>query len=204
MAGSGSGSKVGRGLAAVAAIVGLAAGLAVLASLGRPRVLRKPAAHDRPVLLIPDFLNRSGAAELTPFAGRLTEEVRERLGADRDGIFRVSPRRLIPVFSDRERESGLSEIAGRLGADYALVGSLEAGPGGALPPGSAWAPLAPAGEDGEEVRLEVLLVRSAERPQVFAERFPLGDPERLAAGGGAPERLARLVADRIALSLRRP
>lgn len=195
---------MGRGLAAAAAIVGLAAGLAVLASVGRPRVLRKPHAQDRPVLLIPDFLNRSGTAELTPFAGRLTEAVRERLGADRDGIFRVSPRRLIPVFSDRERESGLSEIAGRLGADYALVGSLEAGPGGALPPGSSWAPLAAAGEDGAAVRLEVLLVRSAERPQVFAERFPLGDPARLTAEGSAAERAARLVADRIALSLRRP
>lgn len=204
MAGSGSRGKVGRGLAAAAAIVGLAAGLAALASLGRPRVLRKPHAQDRPVLLIPDFLNRSGAAELTPFAGRLTEAVRERLGADRDGIFRVSPRRLVPVFSDRERESGLSGVAGRLGADYALAGSLEAGPGGALRPGSSWAPLAPAGKGGEVVRLEVLLVRSAERPQVFAERFPLGDPARLAAGGDAPERAARLVADRIALSLRRP
>lgn len=201
MAGGADGGKMRRGLLAASAIVSLALALALVAVAGRPRLIRRPAAGSRPVLLVPDFVNRTGNGDLTPLADALTAAVRARLAADREGIFEVSPRRLRPVLGEREREVGLAGIAARLGADYVLAGSLEAGVGRPLGPGSSWAPLGPAAGDGEPIRLEVLLVRNVERPQVYAERFPLGAPE---AGVSARERISRLVADRIALSLRLP
>lgn len=204
MAGGADGGKMRRGFLAASAIVALAVGLALLALAGRPRLIRRPAAGSRPVLLVPDFVNRTGNGDLAPLADALTAAVRARLRGDREGIFEVSPRRLRPVLGEREREVGLSGIAARLGADYVLAGSLEAGPGRPLGPGSSWAPLGAAAGEGEGggVRLEVLLVRNVERPQVYAERFPLGAPAL--AEASARERIARLVADRIALSLRRP
>ena len=160
------------------------------------------------MLLVPDFQNRTGDPDLFGFADRLTEAVRERMDGDPAAIFTLSPRRLRPVLTAAEREVGLLRIAGRLGADYVLAGTLETGPGSPLAPGSSWG--APPGADssGEArragaagIRLDVLLVRDSEPPHVFAERFPLG-------AGDAPEsereRLARWVADRIAISLRRP
>ncbi len=201
MAGGADGGKMRRGFLAASAIVALAVGLALLALAGRPRLIRRPAAGGRPVLLVPDFVNRTGDGDLTPLTDALTAAVRARLRADREGIFEVSPRRLRPVFGVREREVGLAGIAARLGADYVLAGSLEAGAGRPLGPGSSWAPLGAAAGDGEAIRLEVLLVRNVERPQVYAERFPLGAPGGEAS---ARQRIARLVADRIALSLRRP
>lgn len=206
MAGGAGRGKMRRGLLAASAIVALAIGLALLADAGRPRVIRRPAAGGRPVLLVADFVNRTGRGGLTPLTDAFTAAVRARLSRAPDGIFEVSPRRLRPVLGERERALGLAGIAARLGADYVLVGSLEAGAGRPLGPGSSWAPLGPAPEaeatpEGEAIRLEVLLVRNVERPEVFAERFPLAsaapdEPER--------ERIARVVADRIALSLRRP
>ena len=202
MAGGAGGGKMRRGVLAASAIVALAVGLALLAVAGRPRLIRRPAAGgSRPVLLVPDFVNRTGNGDLAPLTDTLTAAVRARLAADREGIFEVSPRRLRPVLGDREREVGLAAIAARLGADYVLAGSLEAGAGRPLGPGSSWAPLGPTPGGAEAIRLEVLLVRNVERPQVYAERFPLGAP---AAEASARERIARLVADRIALSLRRP
>ncbi len=197
------GGKMRSGLVAVVAIVGLAAGLATLALRGKPSALRRPAAVERPVLLVPDFVNRTGDGTLGDLARGLTEAVRERLAAP-ESIFVVSPRRLRPVLGPEEREDGLVRIAARLGADYVLVGSLESGPEVPLGPGSAWgatgaAPADPGTDDG--VRVDVLLVRDADPPEVFAERFPLGEDLGDAA---VRERTVRIIADRIALSLRSP
>lgn len=190
-----------RGLFVVAAILALATALGLLAVAGKPTAIRRPDLVDRPVLLVPDFDNRTGRGEFTPLARQLTEAVRTRLERDPDGIFELSPRRLRPAFSPREREVGLLGIAGRLGADYVLAGSLEAGRGEDLDAGSAWDPPADAGEGSTEIRLDILLVRHSDPPHVFAERFPLGVPDR---GDRGEEELANWVAERIALSLRRP
>ena len=189
-----------RGIWVVAALLVFSFALAVLARIGQPRVIRRPDATERPVLLVADFDNRTGRGELAPLARRITDAVREQLAAEPNGIFRISPRRLRPVLDTSLREDGLVAIAARLGADYVLAGSLESGPGGPLGAGSRWG--APEGETGGEegVRLDVLLVRDAEPPEVFAERFPLGAVERVARD---PERLAAIVANRIALSLSR-
>lgn len=184
----------------VAGILGLATGLGLLAVAGKPSAIRRPDPVGRPVLLIPDFDNRTGRGEFVVLARRLTDAVRARLEAEPDGIFALSPRRLRPAFGPEEREEGLVGIAGRLGADYVLAGSLESGAGGPLDPGSAWRP-PPGGRGSGGIRLDVLLVRNSDPPYVFAERFPLGQPD---AGGNDAERLAGWVAERIALSLTRP
>ena len=193
--------KVPRGSFVVAGILALATGLGLLAVAGKPTAVRRPDPVDRPVLLIPDFDNRTGRGEFTPLAQQLTEAVRARLTQDPDGIFELSPRRLRPAFGPREREEGLLGIAGRLGADYVLAGSLESGPGGELDPGSSWDPPAGTGESGGEIRLDILLVRDSDPPHVFAERFPLGVPD---AAGEDAETLTAWVTERIALSLTRP
>ena len=193
--------KVPRGSFVVAGILALATGLGLLAVAGKPTAIRRPDPVDRPVLLIPDFDNRTGRGEFAPLAQELTEAVRARLGGDPDGIFKLSPRRLRPAFGPREREEGLVGIAGRLGADYVLAGSLESGPGGNLAPGSSWDPPAGARGGGGEIRLDILLVRDSDPPHVFAERFPLGSLE--GAEGGRSE-VTDWVAERIALSLSRP
>ena len=185
----------------VAAILALASGLTLLAVAGKPTVIRRPDSVSRPVLLIPDFDNRTGRGEFTSLARQFTEVVRARLAQEPDGIFELSPRRLRPAFGPSEREEGLVGIAGRLGADYVLAGSLESGPGAPLGPGSSWAPPRPAGAGGESIRLDVLLVRDSDPPHVFAERFPLGLPDPEGPEGAA---LADWVAERIALSLSRP
>ncbi len=192
--------KVRRGILAAAAIVGLGLGLALLASVGQPWVIRRPDATERPVLLVADFDNQTARGELLPFTRRVTEVVREQLAAEPNGIFRISTRRLRPVLDSSLREDGLVAIAARLGADYVLAGSLESGPGGEIGPGSRWAASAGADREEDTVRLDILLVRDAEPPEVFAERFPLGTVESVA---GDPERLAAIIADRIALSLSR-
>lgn len=198
--------KVPRGSFVVAGILALATGLGLLAVAGKPSAIRRPDPVGRPVLLIPDFDNRTGRGAFTPLARQLTEAVRARLEAEPAGIFDVSPRRLRPAFGPREREEGLVGIAGRLGADYVLAGSLESGPGGEIDPGSAWRP--PGGgeavggqAEGGEIRLDILLVRDSDPPHVFAERFLLGSVDPAAAAG---RELADWVAERIALSLRRP
>ena len=193
--------KVPRGSFVVAGILALATGLGLLAVAGKPTTIRRPDPVDRPVLLIPDFDNRTARGEFTPLARELTEAVRARLRQDPDGIFELSPRRLRPAFGPREREEGLVGIAGRLGADYVLAGSLETGPGGDLAPGSSWDRPSGVREGGGEIRLDILLVRDSDPPHVFAERFPLGSPDD--AGDNESE-LAAWVAERIALSLTRP
>lgn len=205
IAAAASGGKMRReitaGFAVAAGIVALGSALGFLAVLGKPGVLRRPDPARRPVLLLPDFANRTGRSELVVFAGRLSGAVRERLAAEPDGIFGLSPRRLRPVLSEDEREEGLVRIAARLGADYVLVGSLESGPGSPLPPGSSWGPPPFVTGGGPPTRLDLLLVRDSTPPEVFAERFPLGAPPDSAA---EQERLARWVAERVAISLRRP
>lgn len=192
------GGKVRSGFGAASAIVALALGLATLAAFGKPTVIRRPVETGRPVLLVPDFVSRTGHGDHGALAGEITEAVRDRLSAG-ESIFEVSPRRLRPVFSPEERATGLVRIAAGLGADYVLVGSLEAGPASPLGPGSVWRAPGDSGDSG--LRLDVLLVHDAEPPEVFAERFLLGD-----GGGDAGERqrLVRIIADRIALSLRQP
>ena len=190
-----------RGAFVVAGILVLAAGLALLAAAGKPSVLRRPDPAGRPVLLIPDFENRTGRAEFTALARQFTDAVRSRLGAEPGGIFELSPRRLRPAFGPREREEGLLAIAGRLGADYVLAGSLESGPGRPLDPGSSWTPPKAVRGAGKGIRLDVLLVRDFDPPHVFAERFPLGQPD---PGEREDAELAAWVAERIALSLSRP
>ena len=185
----------------VAAILALASGLTLLAVAGKPTVIRRPDSVSRPVLLIPDFDNRTGRGEFTSLARQFTEAVRARLAQEPDGIFELSPRRLRPAFGPSEREEGLVGIAARLGADYVLAGSIESGPGSPLGPGSSWAAPRPGETGGEEIRLDVLLVRDSDPPHVFAERFPLGLPE---PGELAGAELADWVAERIALSLSRP
>ena len=190
-----------RGVFVVAGILAFATGLSLLAVRGKPSAIRRPDPVGRPVLLIPDFENRTGRGELTALARRLTETVRSRLREERDSIFELSPRRLRPAFGPREREEGLIGIAARLGADYVLAGSLEWGPTAPLGPGSSWALPSGVVEADGDMRLDVLLVRDSDPPYVFAERFPLGktDPRR-----GNAEGLAEWVADRIALSLIQP
>lgn len=185
----------------VAGILALATGLGLLAVAGKPTTIRRPDPVDRPVLLIPDFDNRTGRGEFAPLARLLTEAVRARLAAEPEGIFELSPRRLRPAFGPREREEGLVGIAGRLGADYVLAGSLESGPGEHLDPGSSWEPPSGAGDGGGEIRLDILLVRDSDPPHVFAERFLLGSVD---LGDAAGRELADWVAERIALSLSRP
>ncbi len=194
-------SGLPRGFFVVAAILALGSGLTLLAVAGKPTVIRKPDPVSRPVLLIPDFDNRTGRGEFTSLARQFTEAVRTRLDEDAAGIFELSPRRLRPAFGPQEREEGLVGIAARLGADYVLAGSIESGPGSPLGPGSSWAPPRSAETGGEEIRLDILLVRDSDPPHVFAERFPLGMPE---PGERAGAELADWVADRIALSLTRP
>ncbi len=116
------------GFGVAAGIVGLGALLGLLAVAGRPQLIRRPDSVARPVLLVPDFQNRTGDPDLFGFADRLTEAVRERMDGDPAAIFTLSPRRLRPVLTAAEREVGLLRIAGRLGADYVLAGTLETGP----------------------------------------------------------------------------
>ncbi len=194
-------SGLPRGFFVVAAILALGSGLTLLAVAGKPTVIRRPDPVSRPVLLIPDFDNRTGRGEFTSLARQFTEAVRARLDQESTGIFELSPRRLRPAFGPQEREEGLVAIAARLGADYVLAGSIESGPGGPLGPGSSWAPRRPAETGGEAIRLDVLLVRDSDPPHVFAERFPLGLPD---PGERAGAELADWVAERIALSLSRP
>ena len=193
--------RLPRGSFVVAGILALATGLALLAVAGKPSAIRRPDPAGRPVLLIPDFDNRTGEGAFTPLARQLTEAVRMRLEAEPEGIFELSPRRLRPAFGPREREEGLVGIAGRLGADYVLAGSLESGPGSEIDPASSWR--RPAGAEGgdAEIRLDILLVRDSDPPHVFAERFPLGSVD---PGDAAAKELADWVAERIALSLSRP
>ena len=185
----------------VAGILALATGLGLLAVAGKPSAIRRPDPVGRPVLLIPDFDNRTGQGTFTPLARQLTEVVRARLEAEPAGIFDLSPRRLRPAFGPREREEGLVGIAGRLGADYVLAGSLESGPGNAIDTGSSWRFPGGRGAVGGEIRLDILLVRDSDPPHVFAERFLLGSVDPGAAAG---RELADWVAERIALSLSRP
>ena len=193
--------KVPRGSFVVAGILALATGLGLLAVAGKPSAIRRPDPVGRPVLLIPDFDNRTGRGEFAPLARQLTEAVRARLEAEPEGIFELSPRRLRPAFGPREREEGLVGIAGRLGADYVLAGSLESGPGNAVDAGSSWRFPGGEGAAGGEIRLDILLVRDSDPPHVFAERFLLGSVDPAAAAG---RELAGWVAERIALSLSRP
>lgn len=193
--------KVPRGSFVVAGILALATGLGLLAAAGKPTAIRRPDPVDRPVLLIPDFDNRTGRGEFTPLARQLTDAVRARLARDPGGIFQLSARRLRPAFGPSEREEGLVGIAARLGADYVLAGSLESGPGEPLGPGSSWTLPREARGGGEEIRLDILLVRDSDPPHVFAERFLLGSPDLEEA---EDRQLADWVGERIALSLTRP
>ena len=193
--------KVPRGSFVVAGILALATALGLLAVAGKPSAIRRPDPVDRPVLLIPDFDNRTGRGEFAPLARQLTEAVRVRLDRDPDSIFELSPRRLRPAFGPREREEGLVGIAGRLGADYVLAGSLESGPGGEIDRGSSWRPPGGGEAAGGEFRLDILLVRDSDPPHVFAERFLLGSVD---SGDATGKELADWVAERIALSLSRP
>jgi TolB-like protein len=136
------------GRAAVLALVAFAAALAVVAFIGRPRIrLRPQSPPAKPTLVVLPFENISGDAELEPISTRLAAAVSESVGAS--GRFAVISRGT--ALGRSVAREGLEEEARRLGADYAIAGSID--------------------REGSLVVLDAYFFRAGPEPGLWVERL---------------------------------
>ena len=110
------------GRAVVIGIFLLAAALAIVARVGRPRIsLRVQSPDCEPALAVLTFRNLSGEPELEIVSSDLTAAVAEAVAAT--GRAAIVPReRTVGFALDRK---GIEEAARSLGADYVIAGSVD-------------------------------------------------------------------------------
>ncbi len=110
------------GRAVVLGLLLLAAALAVVAHVGRPRIsLRVQSPEEKPALAVMPFRNLSGGPELEIVSSDITAAVAEAVALT--GRASIVPREKTIGFAlDRE---GIEAAAKFLGADYVIAGSLE-------------------------------------------------------------------------------
>lgn len=110
------------GRAVVLGLLLLAAALAVVARVGRPRIsLRVQSPEERPTLAVLPLRNLSGEPELEIVSSDLTAAVAEAVTeTGRASI--VSRERTLGFELDRE---GIEDAAKSLGADYVIAGSID-------------------------------------------------------------------------------
>jgi TolB-like protein len=136
----------------VIAMLGLAAILAVVASIGRPTVRLRPGRPEqRPAIAVVPFESLSGRPELALLSAEVTEAVHERLSAalSEEGPFEVRPREDGTTF--RGLDGGVEAIARALRASYILTGS--------------------ASESPDAIEVDVYVVFVERETRVWAERF---------------------------------
>jgi TolB-like protein len=136
------------GRAAVLALLAFAAALAVVAVIGRPRIrLRPQSPPAKPTLVVLPFENLSGDADLEPVSTRLAAAVSDSVGAS--GRFAMIPRGT--ALGRAVAKEGLAEEARRLGADYAIAGSID--------------------REGRLVVLDAYFFRAGPEPGLWVERL---------------------------------
>ncbi len=146
------------GRAVVLGLLLLAAGLALVAHVGRPRIfLRVQSPSEKPALAVLPFRNLSGAPELEVVASELTAAVAEAVAES--GRASTIPREKTLGFElDRK---GIEEAARVLGADYVIAGSLD--------------------EVDGRLQVDAYLFRSGAAPALWVERLEWAASERNSA-----------------------
>lgn len=136
------------GRAVVLGLLMLAAGLAVVARVGRPRISLRPQSPDETAsLAVLPFRNLSGEPDLEITSAGITTAVAEAVEAT--GRASVVPREETLDFPlDRK---GIEEAARSLGADYVIAGSLD--------------------ENNGRVEVDVYLFRAGADPALWVERL---------------------------------
>ncbi len=143
------------GRAVVLGLLLLAAALAVIARVGRPRIsLRVQSPEEKPALAVLPFRNLSGEPELEIVSSDLTAAVAEAVAET--GRASIVPREETLGFElDRE---GIEEAARSLGADYVIAGSLD--------------------EVGGRIEVDAYLFRAGAAPALWVERLQWEASER--------------------------
>ena len=154
------------GRAVVLGLLLLAAALAVVALLGRPRIsLRVQAPEVKPALAVLPFRNLSGEPELEIVSSDLTAAVAEAVAET--GRASIVPREKTLGFElDRE---GIEEAARSLGADYVIAGSLD--------------------ENDGRIEVDAYLFRAGPDPALWVDRLTWEPSERSSI---APDLAARI------------
>ncbi len=136
------------GRAVVLGLLLLAAGLAVVARVGRPRIsLRVQSPEEKPALAVLPFKNLSGEPELEVVASELTAAVAEAV-AETGRASTVPREKTLGFELDRK---GIEEGARSLGVDYVIAGSVD--------------------EVDGRLEVDAYLFRSGPEPALWVERL---------------------------------
>ena len=118
-------SKTGPGRFVVAGIVLFAAVLAVVATIGHPRVRMRPhGPATRARLAVLPFENLTGRASFELLASDVTKSVTESLESAAGNRFEVVPREASLFYKDLVR--GIAPVAEALECDYVIDGRIDA------------------------------------------------------------------------------
>jgi TolB-like protein len=143
------------GRAVVLGILLLAASLAVVALVGRPRIsLRVQTPSKKPVLAVLPFRNLSGEPELEVVASDLTAAVVDAVSET--GRASIVPREETIGFELNRK--GIEDAARSLGADYVITGSLD--------------------QVGGTLQVDAYLFRAGAVPALWVERLEWNATER--------------------------
>jgi adenylate cyclase len=154
------------GRAVVLSLVLLAAGLAVIAGVGRPRIsLRVQSPEEKPALAVLPFQNLSGEPELEVLASDLTAAVAEAV-AETGRASTVPRAKTLGFELDRK---GIEEAARALGADYVIAGSVD--------------------ELDGRLQVDAYLFRSGAVPALWVERLTWDASERNSAPSEVANRI---------------
>jgi adenylate cyclase len=158
------------GRAVVLGLLLLAAALAVVAYVGRPRVtLRVQTPKRKPVLAVMPFRNLSGEPDLELVSSDLTAAVADAV--QETGRTEIVPRERILGFAlDRE---GIEKAARSLGADYVIAGSLD--------------------EREGEIEVDAYLYRAGPPPALWVDRLTWRSSERSAIAAELSARIVRAI-----------
>jgi len=158
------------GRAVVLGLLVLAAALAVVAHVGRPRIsLRVQSPEEKPGLAVLPFRNLSGEPELEIVSSDLTAAVAEAV-ADTGRAYIVPREKTLGFELDRE---GIEDAARSLGADYVIAGSVD--------------------EKEDRIEVDAYLFRAGPNPALWVDRLKWELSERSSIASDLADRIREAI-----------
>lgn len=158
----------------VVGVVVLGAVLAIVATVGHPRVRMRPReAVTPPRLAVLPFENQTGRAQLELLASDVTKAVTDVLEAVGKDRFEVVPREASLSYKDVAR--GIAEVAETLECDYVIAGRVDA--------------------PGDTIQIDLYLFKAGEDPKLWPDRLEWEKSQIGAIPQEIAERIRRTLMD---------
>lgn len=148
--------------------------LAIVATVGHPRVRMRPREPVTPPrLAVLPFENQTGSASLELLASDVTKAVTDGLEAAGEDRFEVVSREASLSYKDVAR--GIAEVADTLECDYVIVGRIEA--------------------PGNRIQIDLYLFKAGDDPKLWPDRLEWERSQIEAIPEEITERIRRTIVD---------